>query len=126
MKKFLISSVLSLLLIAGGALPAHAAAVLPTLPQKQVDVTMPTVTGSTLNATCSTFQAQLNAAAALNVNLTHQIILATGTTCVGPYKLPPHTGGTGWILIKGSNYASLPPSGTRVSPSDAALMPTIM
>ncbi|MDO8742766.1 MAG: Ig-like domain-containing protein [bacterium] len=126
MNKFLITGVLSVILTTGGAFTAHAAAVLPTLPQKQVDVTLPTVNGSTLNATCSTLQAQLNAAAALDVNLTHQIILATGTTCTGPYKLPSHTGGTGWILIKGPNYASLPASGTRVSPSDAALMPIVM
>lgn len=108
----------------GGEFAANAAT-LPQLPQRQVDVTMPAVTGSTLNATCATLQAQLNAAAALNVNLTHQIILATGTTCTGPYKLPSHTGGTGWILIKGPNYASLPASGTRVKLSDAALMPQI-
>ncbi|MEC4888798.1 MAG: hypothetical protein RI101_01955 [Nitrospira sp.] len=104
---------------------AASAATLPNLPQTQVDVTMPTVTGSTLTATCSTLQAQLNAAAVLDVNLTHQIILATGTTCTGPYVLPSHNGGTGWILIKGANYSSLPASGTRVTTADAALMPQI-
>jgi len=123
MNKLLTACVMSLAI--GGEFAAYAATTLPQLPQKQVDVTMPTVTGSTLNATCATLQAQLNAAAALNVNLTHQIILATGTTCTGPYKLASHTGGTGWILIKGPNYASLPASGTRVTTSDAALMPQI-
>jgi hypothetical protein len=111
-------------MLIGGQFSAYAVP-LPQLPQKQVDATMPVVTGSTLKATCATLQAQLNAAAALGVNLTHQIILATGTTCTGPYKLPSHTGGTGWILIKGPNYASLPPSGTRVNLSDAALMPQV-
>ena len=111
-------------LIIGGGLTAHAAT-LPQLPNKHVDVTMPSVTGSTLNATCATLQTQLNAAAALNVNLTHRIILATGTTCTGPYKLPSHTGGTGWILITGQNSSNLPPSGTRVKPGDATLMPQI-
>ena len=101
------------------------ATALPQLPINTVDTTMPTVNGSTLQATCATLQAQINAAAALNVNLTHEVILATGTTCTGPYKLASHTGGTGWILIKGSGYSSLPPSGTRVSPTDAALMPTV-
>ena len=120
--KLITACVMSLTI--GGEFAAHAAN-LPQLPQRQVDVTMPTVNGTTLNATCATLQAQLNAAAALNVNLTHQIILATGTTCTGPYKLPSHTGGTGWILIKGPNYASLPASGTRVKLSDAALMPTV-
>jgi hypothetical protein len=122
MSKFLTACVMSLTI--WGEIAAYAAT-LPQLPQKQVDVTMPTVTGSTLNATCATLQSQINAAAALNVNLTHEVILATGTTCTGPYKLPSHTGGTGWILMKGPNYASLPASGTRVSPSDAALMPVI-
>ena len=122
MNKLLTACVMSLAI--GGEFAANAAT-LPQLPQKQVDVTMPTVTGSTLNATCATFQAQLNAAAALNVNLTHQIILATGTTCTGSFSLPSHTGGTGWILIKGPNYASLPASGTRVSLSDATHMPKI-
>lgn len=109
----------------GGQLAAHAAT-LPQLPQAQVHVSMPTVNGSTLNATCATMQAQINAAAALNVNLTHQVILATGAPCTGPWLLPSHTGGTGWILIKGANYANLPPPGTRVSPTDAALMPHVI
>jgi len=111
-------------LITGTEYTAQAT-VLPQLPRTQVDVTMPTVTGSTLNATCATLQAQLNAAAAMSVNLTHQIILATGTLCTGPYILPSHNGGTGWILIKGANYSNLPPSGTRVQVSDATLMPQI-
>ena len=122
MSKLLTACVISLTI--GGEFAANAAT-LPQLPQRQVDVTMPTVTGLTLNATCATLQAQLIAAAALNVNLTHRIILATGTTCTGPYKLPSHNGGTGWILITGPNMANLPPSGTRVGPNDTSLMPVI-
>jgi hypothetical protein len=111
-------------MIVGGECTAYAVT-LPQLPQKQVNVAMPTVNGSTLNATCATLQARLNTAATLNVNLTHQIILPAGVTCTGPYILPSHTGGTGWILIKGSNYARLPPPGTRVKLTDATLMPHI-
>ena len=122
MCKLLTACVMSLAI--GGEFDANAAT-LPQLPRAQVNVSMPTVNGSTLNATCGTLQAQLNAAAALNVNLTHQINLATGTTCTGPYKLPSHTGGTGWILIKGKNFASLPASGTRVGVGDAAVMPVV-
>lgn len=97
----------------------------PTLPTA-MSTTLPTVDGTTYNATCATFQAQLNSAAAANVNLTHEVILATGTLCTGPYVLPSHNGGTGWILIKGANHASLPASGTRVSvASHASLMPQI-
>lgn len=101
------------------------AVTLPTAPAATVDVTMPTVNGTTYNATCANLQSQLDAAAAANVNLTHEIILATGTTCTGPYVLPSHTGGTGWILIKGTNYASLPAAGTRVTLTDIALFPVI-
>ena len=87
MKKVIIA-----MAVAAGFAAKTQAVTLPSLPQAQVDVTIPPVTGSTLNATCATLQAQINAAAALNVNLTHQIILATGTTCTGPYKLPSHNG----------------------------------
>ena len=123
LSKFLTACVMSLAI---GSEFAANAATLPQLPHKQVDVTMPTMTGNTYNATCTTFQAQINAAAAANVNLTHEVILGpNGTTCTGPFVLPSHTGGTGWILIKGPKYASLPASGTRVSLSDATLMPKI-
>src|ERR1700704_2578450 len=80
MRKLLTACVMSLAV--GGEFVANAAT-LPQLPQKQVDTTMPTVTGLTLNATCATLQAQIDVAAALNVNLTHQVILATDTTCTG-------------------------------------------
>lgn len=104
-------------------LPSTVVAVtLPTLPQANVDVAMPIVNGSTLNATCANLQAQLNVAASLSVNLTHKVVLETGTTCTGPYKLPSHTGGSGWIIVTGPNVL---PEGVRVSPSQAALMPKI-
>jgi len=121
MNKLLTACVMSLAI--GGEFAAYAAT-LPTLPAKNVDVTMPTITGSTFNATCATLQSQLNAAAAASPNLTHEVILATGTICSG-IRMPAHASGTGWILLKGANYANLPPSGTRVGVSDAALMPVI-
>lgn len=116
---------LMLVVVVLWASPAWAVT-LPTLPQKQVDVTMPTVNGSTLNATCATLQAQINAAAALNVNLTHRVILATGTTCTGPYVLPAHIG-TGWILVTGPNGpdGGVVASGTRVTLANATSMPQI-
>lgn len=103
------------------------ATTLPTLPTElsSAITTYPSITGNTYNATCGTFQAQLNAAAAANTALNHQVILATGTTCTGPYVLPSHIG-TGWIVVRGPNLASLPPQGTRVSPSDTALMPRVI
>lgn len=120
MSKLLTACVISLTI--GGEFAANAAT-LPQLPQRQVDVTMPTVTGSTLNATCTTLQAQINAAAALSVNLTHQIILATGTVCTGPYVLRSHAG-PGWIIITGPN-GGVVSSGTRVTTASAASMPQV-
>ncbi len=100
---------------------AHPA--LPQLPA-EVDVTAPAVTGSTLNvaADCSNLQAQLNAAAALDGNLTHEVVLPAGTLCVGRYQLPARSGanpsGAGWIYVRST--AALPPDGTRVTPAMAA------
>ena len=105
------------------ASPAWAVT-LPTLPTATVDVTMPTITGSTLSATCATLQAQLNAAAALSTSLNHQVTLATGTTCTGPFVLPAHAG-PGWVVITGPN-GGVVASGTRVGPSNAASMPQVM
>jgi len=86
---------------------------------------MPAVTGTVLVATCATFQAQLNAAAALPLNLTHQVTLGpAGTTCTGPFFLPAHQGGTGWIIITGPNGA-VQASGTRIGPADFASLPKL-
>lgn len=104
----------------------------PNLPQlpAEVDVAAPAVTGSTLNvaADCSNLQAQLNAAAALDGNLTHEVVLPAGALCVGRYLLPAKSGanssGTGWIYLRSN--ALTPPEGTRVTPETAAPFARIM
>lgn len=115
-------TVLAMSLAIGNDFGANAAT-LPQLPQKQVDVTMPAVTGSTLNATCTTLQSQINTAATSNTSLTHKVVLATGTTCTGPFVLPAHAG-PGWIIITGPN-GGVVPEGTRVAPANATLMPQV-
>lgn len=101
-------------------------ATMPQLPQKQVDVSMPAVTGNTYDVTsCGNLQGTINTAATADVTKTHAINIAVSLTCTGPYILPAHTGGTGWILIRSANHASLPAQGTRVGLSDATNMPTI-
>jgi len=116
---------LAMSLVIGNELTVNAAT-LPQLPQKQVDVTMPTVTGNTYTvATCADIQTHLNSAAAANVNLTHAINIPPTLSCTQNYVLPSHTGGTGWILIRTSSFANLPSEGTRASTANSSLMPIL-
>jgi Carbohydrate binding module (family 6) len=66
------------------------------------------------------FQAALNAAQPGDV-----IELQAGSTFTGNFVLP-NKSGTGWIYIRSSAHASLPAPGTRVTPSQAGLMPKIV
>ncbi len=66
------------------------------------------------------FQAALNAARPGDV-----IQLQAGSTFTGNFVLP-NKSGTGWIYIRSSAHASLPAPGTRVTPSQAALMPKVV
>ena len=66
------------------------------------------------------FQAALNTAQPGDV-----ITLEAGATFRGPFTLPRKTG-TGWIIVRTSTPdQSLPPSGTRVTPTQAAAMPKL-
>ena len=72
-------------------------------------------------ANCYTdFQAALDVA-----NSSDIIELEAGATFVGNFVLPAKAG-SDWIYIRSSDLNSLPPPGTRVSPSDAASMPKIV
>jgi cellulose synthase/poly-beta-1,6-N-acetylglucosamine synthase-like glycosyltransferase len=53
------------------------------------------------------------------------IVLASGGTYRGPFHLPAKSGNA-WISIQSSALASLPPAGTRVDRSHAALMPKVI
>jgi hypothetical protein len=94
----------------------------PSLPQATVDVTMPTHSGSTIVVNAGEdLQAALNAA-----NPGDVIQLAAGATFTGTFVVPNKpTDATHWIVIRTSGYASLPASGTRIAPTDAANMAKI-
>jgi PKD repeat protein len=53
------------------------------------------------------------------------VVLQAGSVYTGNFTLPAKTG-SGWIVIRTSNLAGLPPAGTRVSPSQAQIMPKIL
>lgn len=94
----------------------------PALPQLTVDTTYTPPTGRTIAVPSGgDFQAALNVAQPGDV-----ITLEAGATFRGPFRLPKK-GGVGWITVRPSAPdSSLPPLGTRVSPSQAAAMPKIV
>ena len=93
----------------------------PTLPQTWVDTTYPSAPGKVWTVGAGgNLQAALDGAAPGDV-----IMLAAGASFMGSYTLPAKSG-TGWILVVSSSLAALPPPGTRVGPSQAALMPKIL
>lgn len=109
-------------LLAISLLAAQAFAVTPpTPPQLQVDTTMPTVTGKSISVSSGgDLQGAINAA-----NPGDEIVLAAGGTWTGNYTLPNKGANSAWIIIRSSAVSSLPASGHRVAPSDAANMPKI-
>ncbi len=54
-----------------------------------------------------------------------EIVLEAGATYTGSFTLPAKPG-TGWIVIRSSAMASLPPAGQRVRPADAVHMPKLV
>ena len=98
------------------------AATLPELPRVFMDTTYSPPAGNIITVNAGgNFQAALNSAA-----LGDTIVLQAGATFVGPFTLPNKTSGSGWIYIRSSAYANLPPPGSRVSPFYAANMPKLV
>ena len=96
----------------------------PQLPQHYVDTNIADtpVTGQSITVNSGDdLQAAINKA-----NPGDEIVLQAGATFTGNYTLPNKGGASGWITIRSSQLASLPPSGTRVNPSMAGLMPKIV
>src|SRR5437870_5227887 len=90
----------------------------PQPPAVSVDTTMPVQTGSVIWVPAGgDLQAALNAA-----RLGDTIELQAGATWTGSFGLPTKTSGTGWIVVRSSAWAQLPPPGTRVGPADAVNM----
>jgi hypothetical protein len=97
------------------------AAALPAAPQT-FDSSYAAPTGATLTvAAGGDLQGALNQA-----QLGDTIVLQSGATFTGPFKLPNKTAGSGWIYVVSSSLASLPPAGQRVGPTNAVNMPKIL
>jgi len=91
---------------------------LPRLPNARVDTTFPSRLGRTLRvAAGGDFQSALEAARPGD-----EIALEAGAVFTGPFTLPPKSG-KAWIVVRSS--AKLPPSGVRVGPAEAALLPKL-
>jgi len=91
----------------------------PELPRASVNVAMPSVTGRSIWVGAGgDLQGALNAAQPGD-----EVVLEAGSTFVGNYTLPTKSG-SGWIVVRTSG--SLPPSGTRVTPSMTGQMAKIV
>lgn len=94
---------------------------LPNPPKVYLNTQYPTVTGQSITVNAGgDLQAAINSA-----NPGDEIVLQAGATWTGNYSLPNKVGGS-WIIIRSSAKSFLPPSGTRVTPSNAANMPKIV
>jgi hypothetical protein len=93
--------------------PAGPTVILNTAPPTQAGQTISVPSGGNLQAALNTAQPG------------DTIELAAGATFTGNFVLPKKTG-SGWVWIRTSAYGSLPPRGTRVSPSNANLMAKIV
>lgn len=96
----------------------------PQLPQAYVDTSVATtpVTGKSIPVNAGDdLQNAINQA-----NPGDEIVLQAGATFTGNFTLPIKGNGTGWVTIRSSQLAALPPSGTRVSPAMAHSMPKIV
>src|SRR5205085_11346134 len=100
-------------------LPAdHGEPQLPT----PLDTTMPVVDGSTFSVddSCANLQTQLNACAAADRSLVHQVMIPPTAVCRGTYTLPVKTGiGSNTVVCivrSAAPDAVLPPEGVRITP----------
>ncbi len=111
--------------LSAGLAPSFAQT-LPSLPQATVDTTMPRITGNTYTVNAGEdLQAAIDQAIAASPSLNHLIVLQAGATFDGSFILRARGSATGWIVIRSSSMASLPPSGTRVTPAHVSFMPTL-
>lgn len=93
--------------------PVPPTASVAELPRVFLDSRYVAPTGRTINVPAGgNLQAAINSA-----ERGDQIVLAAGASFVGNFYLPPKAG-SGWITIRSSG--TLPPEGTRATPSNAA------
>jgi hypothetical protein len=94
------------------------------LPRVYLNYSFPAMTGRTIVvAAGGDFQAALN-----NAQRGDEIVLTAGATYTGNFVLPAKSGNAsnGWIIIRSEKLSQLPSMGTRVTSSDAVLMPKIV
>lgn len=94
----------------------------PEMPRSYVDTFYTPPPGATIRTVPAggDLQKVLNAAQMGDI-----IELQAGATYYGNFKLPNKTG-AGWIVIRSSQFASLPAAGRRVTPAHASLMPKLV
>ncbi|MGQ0643323.1 MAG: ricin-type beta-trefoil lectin domain protein [Gemmatimonadaceae bacterium] len=104
--------------------PSGLKAIDPTLPLDSVRVLWPIRTGQlwTVNAG-DNLQNVLNQA-----QRGDEIVIASGAVFTGNFTLPKKTGtaANGWILVRSSNMAGLPPAGARATARFASAMPKLI
>jgi len=104
--------------VVASAFPAAALAAAPQPPSLYIDTDEVTPTGTIIHVPASgSLQAALDTA-----QLGDVIELQVGASWRGTFHLRNRTTGSGWITIRSSRFAELPPPGTRVTPADAPLM----
>ncbi|HYC79497.1 MAG TPA: hypothetical protein VEC17_00535 [Candidatus Binatia bacterium] len=108
-------------------LPVATAAIAPELPRVYVDSSYPAQAPTKVIRVKSSCTGVTNCFTSLqqaidSANLGEEIVVDAGMTFTGPIKLREKTTGTGWIIIRTSNMAALPPAGQRVGPQHASAM----
>lgn len=110
----------------------YAVLVQPELPRTFLDTTYPTLSltrkvwsvkadCAAINDCTTSLQTAIDGAA-----LGDEIVIDAGLIVDGPITLKEKTTGSGWIVIRSANIASLPVGGVRVSPADSVNMPKIV
>lgn len=92
----------------------------PVPPQAVVDLSVPATTRTVTLSASDDLQAALDAAQPGD-----ELVLPAGAVYAGNFELKPKSG-SGWIVVRSSGLANLPPLGQRVVPArDAAFMARI-
>ena len=111
-------------------LPAQHPA--PPAPVTPVDTRMPSINGTTFavavddNKQCTDFAQQLQACAAADPSLNHQIVIPAGASCVGSFWLPLKVGSGTCVVRTDTPDAQLPPEGVRIDPTYVPRMASIV
>lgn len=102
--------------------PSGGSVAVPVMPQL-LNIAYPAVTGNQILVKAGdNLQAALNSA-----KRGDEIVLQAGATFSGHFVLPAKSGqsSNGWIVIRSDRQSQLPPSGSRVRPTDVGKMATI-